>query len=111
MVNPPTTDPDEPLDFPGKVFVTASAGPGLQRLYEFIDKLTNQPVPGSVARAVHSSGGAAGGVVSEGQGYGVLLTGTYLALLDPGDQDWHQMLDYFYQMFLACSFEPKMALA
>ena len=36
------------------------------------DSLTNQPVNGSDARAVHSSGGAAGGVVSEGQGYGCL---------------------------------------
>ncbi|CAK9084462.1 unnamed protein product [Durusdinium trenchii] len=64
------------------------------------DSLTNQPVNGSDARAVHSSGGAAGGVVSEGQGYGVLLTGAFLAMLTPEDEDWEQMKVYFYQMFL-----------
>ena len=43
--------------------------PGKARLFEFIAALTDQPVPGSQARAVHSSGGAAGGVVSESQGF------------------------------------------
>ena len=42
---------------------------GKARLFEFIAALTDQPVPGSRARAVHSSGGAAGGVVSESQGW------------------------------------------
>lgn len=41
---------------------------GKARLFEFIAALTDQPVPNSQARAVHSSGGAAGGVVSESQG-------------------------------------------
>lgn len=43
--------------------------PGKARLFEFIAALTYQPVANSEARAVHSSGGAAGGVVSESQGY------------------------------------------
>ena len=42
---------------------------GKERLFEFIAALTDQPVANSEARAVHSSGGAAGGVVSESQGY------------------------------------------
>ena len=41
---------------------------GKARLFEFINALSDQPVSGSAARAVHSSGGAAGGVVSESQG-------------------------------------------
>ena len=45
------------------------SNPGKERLFEFIAALTDQPVPGSQARAVHSSGGAAGGVVSESQGF------------------------------------------
>lgn len=100
LVTPPDPSPEVPLHFPGRVFVTGSAGSGRKRVYEFIDSLTNQPVNGSDARAVHSSGGAAGGVVSEGQGYGVLLTGAFLAMLTPEDEDWEQMKVYFYQMFL-----------
>ena len=45
------------------------SSPGKARLFEFISALTDQPVVGSRARAVHSSGGAAGGVVSESQGW------------------------------------------
>ena len=36
----------------------------------------SEPHNAAAVRAVHSSGGAAGGVVSEGQGYGLLLAGT-----------------------------------
>ena len=56
--------PNCPLRF--GIFVS---NPGKERLFEFIAALTDQPVPGSQARAVHSSGGAAGGVVSESQGF------------------------------------------
>ena len=49
---------------------------------------------------MHSSGGAAGGVVSESQGYGLLLSGALLASLDDGDQDRQRIMDYTHQMFL-----------
>ena len=47
---------------------------GKARLFEFINALSDQPVSGSAARAVHSSGGAAGGVVSESQGEVVFVS-------------------------------------
>ena len=62
------------------------------RLYEFLNALSDQPVANSQARAVHSSGGAAGGVVSESQGYGLLLTGTILASIEVNDPE-HLELD------------------
>ncbi|CAJ1457843.1 unnamed protein product [Effrenium voratum] len=98
----PTPSPPSPTPTPvnGDVFVTGSAGSGKARLFEFIDALTDQPVAGSAARAVHSSGGAAGGVVSESQGYGLLLSGALLASLDDGDQDRQRIMDYTHQMFL-----------
>eukprot|EP00438_Fugacium_kawagutii_P017207 Skav235567 [mRNA] locus=scaffold612:6501:9648:+ [translate_table: standard] len=100
----PRPNPSDPYatlpKFPGEFYVTASAGSGRSRIYQFIDSLTDQPVYGSAARAVHSSGGAAGGIVSEGQGYGLLLTGSFLAAITPDDRDWNQMMDYTYQMFL-----------
>ena len=51
---------------------------GYARFKEFRDNLTtqvscNDGLDGSQARAVHSSGGVAGGVVSEGQGYGLAI--------------------------------------
>ncbi|CAK9110215.1 unnamed protein product, partial [Durusdinium trenchii] len=85
---------------PGQVFVTGTVGSGKARLFEFINALSDQPIPGSGARAVHSSGGAAGGVVSESQGYGLLLTGAMLASLGPSDADRPKILDYTYEMFL-----------
>ena len=54
----------------------------LARLTEFRDSLTSVVATdgnGNNVRAVHSSGGAAGGVVSEGQGYGVVLSAAVLA--------------------------------
>ena len=43
------------------------------RLLEFREKLTfvHQPASSLPFRVVRSSGGAAGGIVSEGQGYGL----------------------------------------
>jgi len=75
-------------------------GASKARLFEFVDTLTDQPVTGSAARAVHSSGGAAGGVVSEGQGYGLLIAGTVLASLDADDSDRQLVSDLAYEMFL-----------
>ena len=51
----------------------------LARLDEFTAALTS--TVNTSTRVVHSSGGAAGGVVSEGQGYGLLLAGAAAAAL------------------------------
>eukprot|EP00966_Prymnesium_polylepis_P305128 7050627-Prymnesium_polylepis.1 len=53
----------------------------LERLVQFRDALTAVVAirNGYQVRAVRSSGGAAGGVVSEGQGYGLLLAGAAAA--------------------------------
>eukprot|EP00438_Fugacium_kawagutii_P005038 Skav221092 [mRNA] locus=scaffold1024:228820:239201:+ [translate_table: standard] len=84
---------------------------GKARLFEFLAALTDQPVPNSQARAVHSSGGAGGGVVSGSQGrlgstagapwgratrYGLLLTGTLLAA-SPNDPDRQKLMDHTYE--------------
>lgn len=81
-------------------FSTSSVGAGKDRVQEFVTALTSQPVSGSAARAVHSTGGAAGGVVSEGQGYGLLLAGAMLAALEKDDVERQQFVDLSYQMFL-----------
>ena len=63
------------------------AGSSATRLLEFREKLTAliQPEGSSQPfRVVKSSGGAAGGVVSEGQGYGLLLAGVTLSTQTPG---------------------------
>ena len=53
----------------------------LRRLDEFTSSLTSVPPGADSARVVHSSGGAAGGVVSEGQGYGLVLSGALAAAM------------------------------
>ena len=100
---PPTPAPTPspvPNPVPGMVFTTGAAGTGKARLFEFVNALTDQPISGSKARAVHSSGGAAGGVVSESQGYGLLLSGAVLASLQPGDADYQRITDLTHEMFL-----------
>ena len=60
---------------------------GYARFKEFKDNLTttitgrNTGLGGFEARAVHSSGGAAGGVVSEGQGYGCAIAAGLIKML------------------------------
>eukprot|EP00931_Biecheleriopsis_adriatica_P045580 TRINITY_DN260_c0_g1_i9.p1 TRINITY_DN260_c0_g1~~TRINITY_DN260_c0_g1_i9.p1 ORF type:complete len:1100 (+),score=195.02 TRINITY_DN260_c0_g1_i9:55-3354(+) len=86
---------------PGAItFSTGRAGSSLQRLQEFVTELTDQPVPDSQARAVHSSGGAAGGVVSEGQAYGLLLAGGVLASMSSDDPSRSWVSDLVYSFFL-----------
>lgn len=51
-------------------------------------------------RAVHSSGGAAGGVVSEGQGYGLFIGGTTAAALGSSHPDFSRVVSRTYEMFL-----------
>jgi len=55
---------------------------------------------GAAARAVHSSGGAAGGVVSEGQGYGLVLAGGLAAALPPDHPRRADVLEKGYELFL-----------
>lgn len=83
-----------------EVFTTATVGSSKDRLFQFVPALTSKPIAGSEARAVHSSGGAAGGVVSEGQGYGILLAGGVLAALDSNDPDRQTVMNMFYEFFL-----------
>lgn len=73
--------------FPWRCLREAAISCHQARLYEFLNVLSDQPVPKSRARAVHSSGGAAGGVVSESQGYGLLLTGALLASMEVNDSE------------------------
>eukprot|EP00931_Biecheleriopsis_adriatica_P045576 TRINITY_DN260_c0_g1_i5.p1 TRINITY_DN260_c0_g1~~TRINITY_DN260_c0_g1_i5.p1 ORF type:complete len:948 (+),score=170.40 TRINITY_DN260_c0_g1_i5:55-2898(+) len=100
----PTSSPSttaHPLPPSGAItFSTSHAGSSLQRLQEFVDLLTDQPVPDSQARAVHSSGGAAGGVVSEGQAYGLLLAGGVLASMSSDDPSRSYVADLVYSFFL-----------
>jgi len=53
----------------------------------------------AVARVVHSSGGAAGGVVSEGQGYGLMLAGLLAASLPPSHASRPAVLARGYELF------------
>ena len=96
----PVPTPSPPNPAPGLAFTTGTAGTGKARLFEFVNALTDQPVSGSMARAVHSSGGAAGGVVSESQGYGLLLSGAILASLQPTDADYQRITTLTHEMFL-----------
>lgn len=71
-----------------------------QRMVQFRDRLTTVVDPLKGTRAVQSSGGAAGGVVSEGQGYGLLIGGTVVASLDSADPKWAVAVTFTYQLFL-----------
>lgn len=71
-----------------------------QRMVQFRDTLTTVVDPLKGTRAVQSSGGAAGGVVSEGQGYGLLIGGTVVASLSPTDPRWATAVNFTYQVFL-----------
>eukprot|EP00931_Biecheleriopsis_adriatica_P123674 TRINITY_DN98740_c0_g1_i1.p1 TRINITY_DN98740_c0_g1~~TRINITY_DN98740_c0_g1_i1.p1 ORF type:complete len:283 (+),score=39.07 TRINITY_DN98740_c0_g1_i1:40-888(+) len=53
-------------------------------------------------RAVHSRGGAAGGVISEGQGYGLAIGGITLAAMRPavGQARWDTAVQETYELFL-----------
>mmetsp|Transcript_101277 Transcript_101277/g.285520 ORF Transcript_101277/g.285520 Transcript_101277/m.285520 type:complete len:1052 (-) Transcript_101277:131-3286(-) len=94
----PEPEPDTPAA--QGIFTTTTVGLSKTRLFAFRDAHTSQPVIGSEARAVHSSGGAAGGVVSEGQAYGLLFSGIVFAALDEGDADRDTVMDLTYSFFL-----------
>ena len=74
----------------------------LARLDEFTSALTTSvstTLSGSRVRAVHSSGGAAGGVISEGQGYGMLLAGATLAALPQAHGRRTEVIDLTLEYF------------
>lgn len=71
-----------------------------ERLTEFRDALTTVIDATTGARAVQSSGGAAGGVVSEGQGYGLFIGGSVVASMRPSNPNWQSAVNFTYQIFL-----------
>lgn len=81
---------------------TASVDLSLSRLDEFVSSLTDTVAQQGTygVRAVHSSGGAAGGVVSEGQGYGLMLAGIVAASLPNGHARRPEMIGLAYEFFL-----------
>lgn len=96
VLSPPPRPPRPPSPPHGTQLIPAEfegTQPGvltLARLLEFKDVLTTteglNPGTGNYRRAVHASGGAAGDntVVSEGQGYGLMLAGIAVATLPLG---------------------------
>jgi len=69
----------------------------LSRLVEFRDKLTSTAADG--VRVVHSSGGAAGGVISEGMGYALLLAGLAMSSERPSSPEWQTALAFGEEIF------------
>ena len=87
---PPTADA---LEMP-------AAGSTISRLVEFRERLTVLHNSNSVPfRVVASSGGVAEGIVSEGQGYGLLLAGVALASETPGTPGFHAALSFGEELF------------
>ena len=85
-------------------WASATAGSlSLGRLEQFRDSLTAvvaTTAGGESVRAVRSSGGAAGGVVSEGQGYGLLLAAGVAAALGRGHARREFAVGLSYEIFL-----------
>ena len=78
------------------------AGSTATRLVEFRQELTTliRPDPHTAPfRIVKSAGGAAGGVVSEGQGYGLLLAGVTLSTQTPGTTAYRATLSFGEELF------------
>ena len=81
---PPTPVPPPTTAFPTPTsmsLTTTAVGDSYERFVEFLDELTSTLDGEDEVRVVHSEGGAAGGVVSEGQGYGLLIGGATAASL------------------------------
>ena len=81
----------------------------LARLDDFVSRLTSvleghvDARNGALVRVVHSSGGAAGGVISESQGYGLLLAGSMAAALGPA----HPRRTSLVELALECGPRPR----
>jgi len=74
-----------------------AVGSSYARFTQFLTVLTT--LEAGNARAVHSSGGAAGGVVSEGQGYGLLLAGATAGSIGSSDPNFKWTTDRAYELF------------
>jgi hypothetical protein len=77
-------------------FYSTLPGSSLTKYDQFISTLTSGPSP----RYVHSSGGAAGGVISEGQGYGIFAASVTAAILGPSHSRYSSVIDQAYNLFL-----------
>jgi len=77
---------------------TTNVGSSYTRYTQFINTLTTI-VQGN-CRAVHSSGGAAGGVVSEGQGYGILIGALTASALGSANANYRTVVQQTYEMYL-----------
>lgn len=77
---------------------TTNVGSSYTRYSQFINTLTTI-VQGN-CRAVHSSGGAAGGVVSEGQGYGILIGSLTASALGSSSPNYRTVVQQTYEMYL-----------
>ncbi|XP_014663182.1 PREDICTED: uncharacterized protein LOC106805923 [Priapulus caudatus] len=104
---PGTPSPTTPQTTP-QTSGTTSPGSGIllpnlrlqssfSRMIEFMNTLTTIVDSASSARAVHSSGGAADGVVSEGQGYGLLIAASVAATTS--DDEREMALNYAFEIF------------
>jgi hypothetical protein len=67
------------------------------RYTQFINTLTKTQSDG--CRTVHSSGGAAGGIVSEGQGYGLFFASATAVALGTSHVDFTKVRDTAYAIF------------
>jgi len=84
--------------------VTSTVGTSEVRRRQFLDTLgTYETVTYNgetdTVIAIHSSGGAAGGVVTEGQGYGLLIGGVVAASMDSSDSHWTDVVNDTYYTF------------
>jgi expansin (peptidoglycan-binding protein) len=97
---PTSTTTQAPVtQLPGTTSLSSSAvGDSVARFKQWVSVLTTME-GGNAYRAVHSSGGAAGGVVSEGQGYGVLLGGIVVASLPASHPDRAWAIQTAYELF------------
>jgi len=92
---PPTTLSPTSSDVPPATLSTDLVGDSYDRYIEFLDELTTTLDTNDAAtRVVQSSGGAAGGVVSEGQGYGLLIGGATAASLASTTGTRSEAFDY-----------------
>lgn len=78
------------------------AGQAFRRLQHFerLTSVVKRNADDAGIRVVLSSGGAAGGVISEGQGYGLLIAGAVLGSLDPEDHRFAYALRIAHELFL-----------
>ena len=68
-------------------------------LLAYMDEITSEISQSPYTLAIISEGGAAGGVVSEGQGYGLMTSAIALASLDASDPNRDGVLNKFYGYF------------